>query len=101
LVTKKIWKERYEDICSFEGHLSRNGTVIRKFFLHVSKEEQKKRFLARLDEAEKNWKFSEADVHERQHWDEYMNAYEDMIRHTATPEAPWYIVLLTINGSRT
>jgi PPK2 family polyphosphate:nucleotide phosphotransferase len=92
LVTKKIWKERYEDICSFEGHLSRNGTVIRKFFLHVSKEEQKKRFLARLDEAEKNWKFSEADVHERQHWDEYMNAYEDMIRHTATPEAPWYIV---------
>jgi polyphosphate kinase 2 (PPK2 family) len=66
--------------------------VIRKFFLHVSREEQKKRFLARLDEPEKNWKFSEADVHERQHWDEYLNAYEDMIRHTATPEAPWYVV---------
>lgn len=92
LVTKKIWKERYEDIRNFESYLGRNGTVIRKFFLHVSKEEQKKRFLSRLDEAEKNWKFSEADVHERQHWDEYMNAYEDMIRHTATPEAPWYIV---------
>jgi PPK2 family polyphosphate:nucleotide phosphotransferase len=92
LVTKKIWKERYEDIRNLESYLGRNGTVIRKFFLHVSKEEQKKRFLARLDEAEKNWKFSEADVHERQHWDEYMNAYEDMIRHTATPEAPWYIV---------
>ena len=92
LVTKKIWKERYEDIRNFESYLSRNGTVIRKFFLHVSKEEQKRRFLARLDEAEKNWKFSEADVHERQHWDEYMNAYEDMIRHTATPEAPWYVV---------
>jgi PPK2 family polyphosphate:nucleotide phosphotransferase len=92
LVTRKIWKERYEDIRNFESYLSRNGTVIRKFFLHVSREEQKKRFLARLDEPEKNWKFSEADVHERQHWDEYMNAYEDMIRHTATPEAPWYVV---------
>jgi PPK2 family polyphosphate:nucleotide phosphotransferase len=92
LVTKKIWKERFEDICNFERYLSRNGVVIRKFFLHVSREEQKKRFLARLDEPEKNWKFSEADVHERQHWDEYLNAYEDMIRHTATPEAPWYVV---------
>jgi len=92
LVTKKIWKERFEDISNFERYLSRNGVVIRKFFLHVSREEQKKRFLARLDEPEKNWKFSEADVHERQHWDEYLNAYEDMIRHTATPEAPWYVI---------
>lgn len=92
LVTKKIWKERFEDIRNFEKYLSHNGVVIRKFFLHVSREEQKRRFLARLDEPEKNWKFSEADVHERQHWDDYMNAYEDMIRHTATPEAPWHVV---------
>ncbi|HZS27319.1 MAG TPA: polyphosphate kinase 2 family protein [Candidatus Angelobacter sp.] len=92
LVTKKIWKERFEDICNLESHLSRNGTVIRKFFLHVSKEEQKNRFLARLDEPEKNWKFSEADVHERQHWDEYMEAYEDMIQNTGKPHAPWYVV---------
>ncbi|HEY2912470.1 MAG TPA: polyphosphate kinase 2 family protein [Candidatus Angelobacter sp.] len=92
LVTKKIWKERFRDIRSFEEYLTRNGVVIRKFFLHLSKEEQKKRFLARLDEPEKNWKFSEADVHERKYWDDYMNAYEDMIRHTSTPEAPWYVV---------
>jgi PPK2 family polyphosphate:nucleotide phosphotransferase len=92
LVTKKIWKERFEDICNFEKYLARNGTVIRKFFLHLSREEQKRRFLARLDEPEKNWKFSEADVREREHWDEYMQAYEDMVRHTATPEAPWYVV---------
>ena len=92
LVSKKIWKQRFEDIRNFEGYLTRNGTVIRKFFLHVSKEEQKRRFLARMDEPEKNWKFSEADVRERQHWDKYMQAYEDMIQHTATPEAPWYIV---------
>jgi PPK2 family polyphosphate:nucleotide phosphotransferase len=92
LVTKKIWKERFEDIRNFEKYLTHNGVVIRKFFLHVSKEEQKRRFLARLDEPEKNWKFSEADVHERQHWDDYMHAYEDMIRHTATPEAPWHVV---------
>jgi PPK2 family polyphosphate:nucleotide phosphotransferase len=92
LVTKKIWKERFEDICHLESYLSRNGTVIRKFFLHVSKEEQKRRFLARLDEPQKNWKFSEADVRERQHWDEYMEAYDDMIRHTARPDAPWYVI---------
>jgi PPK2 family polyphosphate:nucleotide phosphotransferase len=92
LVTKKIWKERFEDICNFESYLSRNGTVIRKFFLHVSKEEQERRFLARLDEPEKNWKFSEADVHERQHWDKYMDAYDDMIQHTASPDAPWYVI---------
>jgi PPK2 family polyphosphate:nucleotide phosphotransferase len=92
LVTKKIWKERFKDIRNFEEYLTRNGVVIRKFFLHVSKEEQKRRFLARLEEPEKNWKFSEADVHERKYWDDYMNAYEDMIRHTSTPEAPWYVV---------
>ena len=92
LVTKKIWKERFEDIRNFENYLTRNGVIIRKFFLHVSREEQKRRFLARLDEPEKNWKFSDADVHERQYWNDYMNAYEDMIRHTASPEAPWYVV---------
>lgn len=92
LVTRKIWKQRYEDIRNFEQYLTRNGTVIRKFFLHVSREEQKRRFLDRLNEPEKNWKFSEADVHERRYWDDYMQAYEDMIRHTATPDAPWYIV---------
>ena len=92
LVTKKIWKERYEDICAFEKYLTRNGIVIRKFFLNVSKEEQKRRFMERLDNPEKNWKFSEADVHERRYWDDYMQAYEDMVRHTATPHAPWYVV---------
>jgi len=92
LVTKKIWEERFEDIRSFERHMARNGTVIRKFFLHLSKKEQKKRFLARLDEPEKNWKFSEADVHEREYWDEYQNAFEEMIRHTATKHAPWYVI---------
>jgi len=92
LVTKKIWKERFEDIRNFEEYLTRNGVVVRKFFLHLSREEQKRRFLARLNEPEKNWKFSEADVKERQYWDDYMNAYEDMIRHTATPYAPWYVV---------
>lgn len=70
----------------------RNGIVVRKFFLHISKEQQKKRFLRRLDEPEKNWKFSSADVHEREFWDDYMNAYEDMIRHSATGHAPWYVV---------
>jgi PPK2 family polyphosphate:nucleotide phosphotransferase len=92
LVTKKIWKQRFEDIRNFEKYLTGNGTVIRKFFLHLSRKEQKRRFLARLDEPEKNWKFSEADVQERRHWDDYMQAYEDMIRHTATPDAPWYVV---------
>jgi PPK2 family polyphosphate:nucleotide phosphotransferase len=92
LVGKNIWKERFEDICGFERYLSRNGIVIRKFFLHLSKEEQRQRFLERLEEPEKNWKFSASDIHEREHWDEYMNAYEDMIRNTATPIAPWYVV---------
>jgi PPK2 family polyphosphate:nucleotide phosphotransferase len=92
LVTKDIWKERFEDIRSFERYLTRNGIVILKFFLNLSKKEQKKRFLARLDHPEKNWKFSAADIHERSFWDDYMDAYEDMIRHTATDEAPWHVV---------
>jgi PPK2 family polyphosphate:nucleotide phosphotransferase len=87
-----IWKERYQDINAMERYLSRQGTVIRKFFLNVSKEEQKKRFLARLDEPKKNWKFSVADAKERQHWDRYMEAYEDAIGATSTDEAPWYVV---------
>jgi PPK2 family polyphosphate:nucleotide phosphotransferase len=92
LITKDIWQERFEDICNLESFLTRNGVVIRKFFLHVSKEEQRQRFLKRLEEPEKNWKFSDADVRERQCWDDYMEAYQEMIRHTATPEAPWYVV---------
>jgi len=92
LVTKNIWKERFEDINNFERYVTHNGIVVRKFFLHVSKKEQKKRFLKRLDEPEKNWKFSANDVKERDHWDAYMNAYEDMIQHTATEHAPWYVV---------
>jgi PPK2 family polyphosphate:nucleotide phosphotransferase len=92
LITKDIWEERFEDIYSFERHMARNGTVIRKFFLHLSKAEQKRRFLERLDEPEKNWKFSAADIHERQYWDDYQNAYEEMIRNTSTKHAPWYVV---------
>jgi PPK2 family polyphosphate:nucleotide phosphotransferase len=92
LVTKKIWRERFEDINAFERYLGRNGTLVRKFFLHLSKDEQRRRFLARLDQPEKNWKFSEDDVKEREHWDDYTRAYEDMIRHTATPHAPWHVV---------
>jgi PPK2 family polyphosphate:nucleotide phosphotransferase len=92
LVTKRIWEERYEDINAFERHLARNGTAILKFFLNVSKKEQKKRFLARLDDPEKNWKFNLADVQERARWDDYMDAYEEMIRATGTEWAPWYVV---------
>lgn len=92
LITKKIWKERFEDMCAFETYLSRNGIVVRKFFLNLSKKEQSKRFLARLDEPEKNWKFSAGDIHEREYWNDYMDAYEDMIRNTATAAAPWYVV---------
>ena len=92
LVTKDIWKERFHDIRSFERYLTRNGVAIRKFFLHVSKGEQKRRFLERLDNPEKNWKFSANDIKERAFWDDYMAAYEDMIRHTSSPEAPWYVV---------
>lgn len=90
--TKDLWEQRFEDICNFERYLTRNGVVILKFFLYVSKEEQQKRFLARIDDPAKNWKFSINDVHEREHWDEYMRAYEETIKHTATKYAPWYVV---------
>jgi PPK2 family polyphosphate:nucleotide phosphotransferase len=89
---KHFWRERFEDINAYEKYLTRNGTVIRKFFLHLSKAEQKKRFLARLDDPSKNWKFSEADLKERGYWDDYQAAYEEMIQATATPHAPWYVV---------
>ena len=92
LITKNIWRERFEDINGFERYLTRQGVVIRKIFLHISKEEQRERFLARLEKPEKNWKFSPADVGERAHFTEYMSAYEDMIRHTATEWAPWHVV---------
>ena len=92
LVTKHVWKERFEDINNFERYLSRQGTVIRKFFLHVSKEEQKRRFLKRLDDPIKRWKFSKTDVSERTRWKEYMDAYESMIRHTSAAWAPWVVV---------
>jgi len=92
LVTKHIWKERFEDIVAFERYLSRNGIVVRKFFLHVSRDEQKRRFLERLEDPQKHWKFSSADIRERECWDDYQDAYEDMIRHTATEESPWYVV---------
>ena len=92
LIGKSIWKERAKDIRHFENYLGRNGTMVRKFFLHVSRREQKKRFLERLEEPEKNWKFSAADVRERQYWDQYQEAYEDLVQHTATREAPWFVV---------
>jgi PPK2 family polyphosphate:nucleotide phosphotransferase len=92
LVTKRIWRERFEDINAFERYLYRNGVAVRKFFLHVSKAEQRRRFLDRLKEPEKNWKFSAADLQERGFWDKYQAVYEDMIRHTATKHAPWYVV---------
>lgn len=92
LITKNIWDERFEDIRNIEKYLTRNGTTVVKFFLNVSKAEQKKRFISRIDETEKNWKFSVNDVKERQHWDAYMHAYEQTIRNTATKEAPWYVV---------
>lgn len=91
-VTARLWTERFEDIRHFERYLHRNGVLVRKFFLHLSKAEQKRRFLERIENPEKNWKFSAADVAERRHWRAYRDAYEDMIRHTATPEAPWYVV---------
>jgi len=92
LVTKHIWQERFEDINNLERYLTRNGIAVVKFFLHLSKPEQKRRFMERLDTPEKNWKFSSADVKERQCWDAYQDAYQEMIRHTATPYAPWYVV---------
>ncbi|HWZ02321.1 MAG TPA: polyphosphate kinase 2 family protein [Mucilaginibacter sp.] len=91
-VDKKFWKHRYESIRSFEKHLTNNGTVIIKFFLNVSKEEQKQRFLQRIDDPEKNWKFSAADVYEREFWDDYMRAYEKAIQETSTESCPWYVL---------
>lgn len=92
LVTRRLWRERFEDIRNHERYLARNGVVVRKFLLHLSKAEQKRRFLKRLDNPDRHWKFSAADVAERAHWNAYQHAYEDMIRHTATPEAPWFVV---------
>jgi PPK2 family polyphosphate:nucleotide phosphotransferase len=92
LVGKDIWAERFEDIRNFEQYLGRNGVVVRKFFLYVSKKEQKRRFLERIDDPTKNWKFSASDTAERDFWDKYMEAYEEMIRETATKDAPWYVV---------
>jgi PPK2 family polyphosphate:nucleotide phosphotransferase len=92
LVTKNIWRERFEDICAFERYLARNGTVILKFFLNISKEEQRERFLDRLDDPAKNWKFSMADVTERALWNRYMAVYQDIVRHTSTVSAPWHVV---------
>jgi PPK2 family polyphosphate:nucleotide phosphotransferase len=92
LVPKTIWNERFEDINAFEKYLSRQGVLVRKFFLHISKDEQRKRFLRRLDQPDKNWKFSPGDVKEREHYDDYMKAYEETIRHTATPWAPWHVI---------
>jgi len=90
--SKNIWKERFEDIRHVERYLDRNGVIVRKFFLHVSKKEQGKRFLSRIDDKDRNWKFSANDASERNHWNDYMDAYEDMIRSTATDYAPWYVV---------
>jgi PPK2 family polyphosphate:nucleotide phosphotransferase len=92
LLGKSLWEERFEDIAAFERYLGRNGVVVRKFFLNLSKNEQKKRFLERLDTPQKNWKFSAGDIHEREYWDDYMHAYEEMIRGTSSQHAPWYVV---------
>jgi polyphosphate kinase 2 (PPK2 family) len=92
LIGKDIWKHRYRDIRAYERYLAANGTIVRKFYLHLSRGEQKRRFLERIDQPEKNWKFSAADARERGHWDDYMEAYQDAIRNTATPDSPWYVV---------
>jgi PPK2 family polyphosphate:nucleotide phosphotransferase len=92
LVTKNIWKDRFQDIRSFERYLVRNGIAVRKFFLHVSKKEQKRRFLERVQNPDKNWKYSASDMKERQFWNQYMDAYENMIRRTASKDAPWFVV---------
>jgi PPK2 family polyphosphate:nucleotide phosphotransferase len=92
LLKGDVWKQRYADIRAHEEHLAKNGIAVRKFFLNVSKNEQRKRFLERLDRPDKNWKFSPHDIQEREHWDEYMHAYEELVRHTSTPESPWYVV---------
>ena len=91
-VDDDIWKRRFKEINNFERYLTDNGTVVLKFFLHLSKKEQKKRFLSRIDEPKKNWKFSPADYLERAHWDEYQHAFEDMLNHTSTEEAPWFVI---------
>jgi polyphosphate kinase 2 (PPK2 family) len=92
LITKNIWEDRFQDISAYERYLSRNGVVIRKFFLNLSKKEQRRRFLDRLQQPEKNWKLSTADIRERQCWSDYMAAYQDAIRHTASKHAPWFVV---------
>jgi len=92
LLGKNIWKERFDDINAFERHLVRNGTIVLKFFLHMSKKEQRRRFIARLDNPEKHWKFSNADIDERQHWDAYIAAFEDAINQTSTKWAPWWVI---------
>lgn len=92
LITRRVWSDRYEDINAFEKYLARNGTLIRKFFLHVSKEEQARRFLERLDDPAKNWKFQAPDLEERGRWDDYMSAYEQALSKTSTRYAPWFIV---------
>ena len=92
LITENIWEERFKDIRNFEKYLYRNGTVVIKFFLHISKDEQRKRFIERVDNPDKNWKFSAADANERGYWKEYMAAYEEMIKNTSTEKAPWYVV---------
>jgi len=91
-VTRDLWQQRFDDLNAFEHYLAGNGMLVLKFFLHVSRQEQKQRFLSRLDDSEKHWKFSSADVQERQHWNDYMKAYEEMIRQTATGRAPWHVV---------
>jgi PPK2 family polyphosphate:nucleotide phosphotransferase len=92
LITKDIWEDRFQDIRNYEKYLNRNGTVVIKFFLNVSKKEQKERFIERIDDPDKNWKFSTGDVKERQYWDDYMNAYEELIKNTSTEKSPWYII---------
>lgn len=92
VVGKHVWDERLQDIANFEGYLGRQGTVVLKFFLHVSRDEQRRRFLSRIEEPEKNWKFNAGDVAERAHWDDYQDAYQKAIRATATKAAPWYVV---------
>jgi PPK2 family polyphosphate:nucleotide phosphotransferase len=92
LVTKDIWEERFQDIRNFEKYLNRNGTIVLKFFLNVSKKEQKKRFIERVDDPDKNWKFSATDAKERGYWDDYMHAYEELIKNTSTKKSPWYVI---------
>ncbi len=92
LVTKDIWEDRFQDIRNFEKYLNRNGTIVIKFFLNVSKEEQKERFMERIDDPDKNWKFSVGDVKERSYWNDYMHAYEELIKNTSTEKSPWYVI---------